>query len=101
MLSGDKTPFIRTKKEMTTKPKEKRIKEQITLYRKDGTEAGFYDGICWWLNHYEGLEHFFFQPPIAYTLTTILGKVLKKIERHSPEEVANSRKSLILPKKSK
>lgn len=56
------------------------------LYLEDGEEAGLFDVIDWWLEHYEGVEHLTIDgstsPETWYTITVILRRCLEKI-KHS------------------
>jgi hypothetical protein len=53
------------------------------LYLENGEQAGLFDVIDWFLEHYEGVEHLTIggstSPETWYTVTTILKRALEKI----------------------
>jgi len=57
------------------------IKNISKLYLEDKeTEAGLYEVIKWWLEHYKGIEHLTDCPETWYSINSILERSFNKIK---------------------
>ena len=53
----------------------------MILFNEDGTQAGYYDVINWWLEHYKGMEYLHENPETMYTVTSILERCFELLNK--------------------
>jgi len=58
----------------------------MILLNEDGTQAGYYDVINWWLEHYKGMEYLHKNPETMFVVTSILERCFKLLNRHIDKE---------------